>query len=169
MTRIHFAEEGSDVENGTGHRIQQETSHVSKPGPKRSRWATTRLQGQSGVKKRLSILNRIPKVHINAEEKPGDESQTGFKISSESPMGQEKVDVKSEFRKIYTNQPLPPDEIDENGHKKHEFPRNKIRTAKYTALSFIPKNLWFQFHNVANIYFLFVIILGVGSSPLGNS
>jgi phospholipid-translocating ATPase len=28
-------------------------------------------------------------------------------------------------------------------------------------LSFIPKNLWYQFHNIANVYFLFLIILNV--------
>lgn len=44
---------------------------------------------------------------------------------------------------------------------KTSYPRNKIRTAKYTPLTFIPKNIWFQFHNIANIYFLFIIILGV--------
>ncbi|CAH1777133.1 unnamed protein product [Owenia fusiformis] len=36
---------------------------------------------------------------------------------------------------------------------------NQIRTAKYTILNFIPKNLFEQFHRFANIYFLFVICL----------
>lgn len=47
------------------------------------------------------------------------------------------------------------------GHPIQQYKRNKIRTAKYTPISFIPKNLWFQFHNIANIYFLAVIILDV--------
>lgn len=68
----------------------------------------------------------------------------------------------SKGRTIYFNQPLPPDMFDEEGQIKVTYARNKIRTAKYTPLSFIPKNLYFQFHNVANIYFLFVIILNVG-------
>lgn len=50
---------------------------------------------------------------------------------------------------------------DEDGRPLATYPRNKIRTAKYTPISFIPKNLWFQFQNVANIYFLFIIIIGV--------
>ncbi|KAI5305541.1 hypothetical protein KEM56_004123 [Ascosphaera pollenicola] len=62
-------------------------------------------------------------------------------------------------RTIYFNQALPPEMLDEEGQLKITYARNKIRTAKYTPLSFIPKNLYFQFHNVANIYFLFVIIL----------
>lgn len=36
---------------------------------------------------------------------------------------------------------------------------NFIQTAKYTFWSFIPKNLWEQFHKKANVYFLFIAIL----------
>ncbi|KAI5290162.1 hypothetical protein KEM54_002315, partial [Ascosphaera aggregata] len=65
----------------------------------------------------------------------------------------------SQGRTIYFNLPLPPEMFDDEGQMKVTYARNKIRTAKYTPLSFVPKNLWFQFHNVANIYFLFIIIL----------
>ena len=64
-------------------------------------------------------------------------------------------------RKVYFNLPLPADAVDENGLPVTKFNRNKIRTAKYTPLSFVPKNLWFQFQNIANLYFLFLIILSV--------
>ncbi|KAJ2950400.1 hypothetical protein O0L34_g8644 [Tuta absoluta] len=36
---------------------------------------------------------------------------------------------------------------------------NKIRTTKYTFLSFIPKNLFEQFHRIANVYFIFIVLL----------
>ena len=36
---------------------------------------------------------------------------------------------------------------------------NKIETTKYTILTFLPKNLFEQFHRFANVYFLFIIIL----------
>ena len=36
---------------------------------------------------------------------------------------------------------------------------NTIRTTKYTVLTFLPKNLFEQFHRFANWYFLFIIIL----------
>ncbi|KAL4631216.1 putative phospholipid-transporting ATPase VB isoform X1 [Arapaima gigas] len=39
------------------------------------------------------------------------------------------------------------------------FPGNKIQTTKYTLLSFLPKNLFHQFHRLANLYFLFLVIL----------
>ena len=64
-------------------------------------------------------------------------------------------------RTVFVNVPLPPEAVDENGRPVKRYRRNKIRTAKYTPLSFIPKNLWFQFHNIANVYFLFLIILAV--------
>lgn len=64
-------------------------------------------------------------------------------------------------RIVYFNQPLPADAVDEQGHPLKHYKRNKIRTAKYTPISFVPKNLWYQFHNIANVYFLFLIILTV--------
>lgn len=36
---------------------------------------------------------------------------------------------------------------------------NAIHTTKYTVLNFVFKNLWEQFHRVANIYFLFIACL----------
>lgn len=36
---------------------------------------------------------------------------------------------------------------------------NRIRTAKYSLLTFLPKNLAEQFRRVANVYFLFIVIL----------
>uniref|UniRef100_A0AAR2KUZ4 Phospholipid-transporting ATPase n=1 Tax=Pygocentrus nattereri TaxID=42514 RepID=A0AAR2KUZ4_PYGNA len=40
-----------------------------------------------------------------------------------------------------------------------KYSGNKIRTTKYTLLSFIPKNLFEQLHRLANIYFLFLAAL----------
>ncbi|XP_048455998.1 phospholipid-transporting ATPase VD [Rhincodon typus] len=36
---------------------------------------------------------------------------------------------------------------------------NRIQTTKYTLLNFIPRNLFEQFHRVANLYFLFIVVL----------
>ncbi|MFT7806676.1 putative phospholipid-transporting ATPase VD [Arapaima gigas] len=36
---------------------------------------------------------------------------------------------------------------------------NRIRTTKYTLISFIPMNLFEQFHRAANLYFLFLVLL----------
>lgn len=38
---------------------------------------------------------------------------------------------------------------------------NGVSTTKYTLLSFIPKNLYEQFHRFANLYFLLIVILSM--------
>ena len=38
---------------------------------------------------------------------------------------------------------------------------NAISTTKYTILTFLPKNLFEQFHRYANIYFLVIVILSL--------
>jgi phospholipid-transporting ATPase len=42
---------------------------------------------------------------------------------------------------------------------KYEFTGNEIRTSKYTVITFLPKNLFVQFHRVAYIYFLVIAAL----------
>lgn len=55
-------------------------------------------------------------------------------------------------RLIYLNDP-------ERTNEKFEFSGNSIRTAKYSILTFLPRNLFEQFHRVAYIYFLVIAIL----------
>ncbi|KAK4483583.1 hypothetical protein RD792_010782 [Penstemon davidsonii] len=55
-------------------------------------------------------------------------------------------------RLIYINDP-------EKTNEKFEFAGNSIRTGKYSFLTFLPKNLFEQFHRVAYIYFLVIAIL----------
>lgn len=140
MARIQFDGEGE--------------SHVSKP-VKRMRWASQHITGQNALKKRMSVIKRFHRRSLSAEEKQQEED-AGVPTASD-PEGK----AESQPRTVYVNLPVPEDARDENGHVKQHFGRNKIRTSKYTPLSFIPKNLWFQFHNIANVYFLFIIILGV--------
>ncbi|KAG0682395.1 phospholipid transporting ATPase [Pichia californica] len=68
-------------------------------------------------------------------------------------------DLSHKKREIYWNLPLPATVLDDEG-KPQKYSRNKIRTTKYTPITFIPKNLYYQFGNVANIYFLAMNILG---------
>ncbi|CAG8469543.1 2360_t:CDS:1 [Racocetra fulgida] len=62
-------------------------------------------------------------------------------------------------RRIYVNLPLPATELDQYGQPKECYVTNKIRTSKYTLLTFLPKNLFEQFRRVANMYFLFLVVL----------
>ncbi|KAI8085080.1 uncharacterized protein BX664DRAFT_338483 [Halteromyces radiatus] len=65
----------------------------------------------------------------------------------------------TERRTIYVNMDIPPDELDDYGQPTRSFIGNKIRTAKYTWYTFLPKNLFEQFRGIANLYFLFLVIL----------
>ena len=143
----------------------QEESNVSNP-IKRIRWATQRVTGDKEQKKRHSIINRFHQRKAGSSEK---KRESGSSVDTPQLEGiQEEAEDATEDgehedirRRIFFNIPLPADAKDEEGHIVAQYARNKIRTAKYTPLSFIPKNLWIQFHNIANIYFLFVIVLAV--------
>ncbi|CAX42839.1 aminophospholipid translocase (flippase), putative [Candida dubliniensis CD36] len=63
-------------------------------------------------------------------------------------------------RTVFYNYDLPEYMIDSQGRPITQYPRNKIRTTKYTPITFLPKNLLLQFTNVANSYFLLIVILG---------
>jgi phospholipid-translocating ATPase len=65
----------------------------------------------------------------------------------------------TEGRTIYVNMQIPPDDLDDYNQPLTKFISNKINTAKYTWYSFIPKNLFEQFRGIANLYFLFLVIL----------
>lgn len=152
------------------------------PNPtKRLRWATQRLKGKNGSKKRGSILGRLHHRGSQGSEKKrdsagGESLGTDLGGIAEEPEDVEESEAGSPEndgdgqgpRKIYFNQALPPDAVDEDGHPLKHYRRNKIRTAKYTPISFVPKNIWYQFHNIANVYFLFLIILAVSLSLASN-
>lgn len=132
------------------------SNQISKP-TKRQRWATTRMGTASGVRKRVSIMDRLHRrSHLNDEKRKSAaaNSSNGGDASAD---GEEK----GPSRRVYFNVPIPESERDEEGFPNNNYPRNKIRTAKYSPITFVPMNIWFQFHNIANIYFLFVIILNV--------
>lgn len=129
---------------------------------KRIRWATQRVTGRKGTQKRRSIFNR----HLNRSQSVEKKRESaGDDPNGAAPEADDKEGKEGENnRTVYANQPLPPEAVDETGHPLQHFKRNKIRTAKYTPISFIPKNIWLQFHNIANVYFLFIIILSVSAS-----
>ena len=154
MASVRFP--GDEDVNETGSEIREVGSNISKP-TKRQRWATTRVAGSSGVRKRVSIIDRFHKRSEARDEKRKSSNTAGTPSDSASINDP----GSGSNRTIYFNIPIPESERDEEGHLKHVYPRNKIRTAKYTPLTFVPKNIWLQFHNIANIYFLFVIILNV--------
>ncbi|XP_076922236.1 phospholipid-transporting ATPase 1-like [Bidens hawaiensis] len=77
----------------------------------------------------------------------GDLDSERFSIS----MSRREIDD-VDARLVYVNDPIKTNE-------RFEFAGNSIRTAKYSVLSFLPRNIFEQFHRVAYIYFLFIAIL----------
>ncbi|XVF84151.1 hypothetical protein PTKIN_Ptkin17bG0002800 [Pterospermum kingtungense] len=96
-------------------------------------------------------------------------SSTSFDISSGSSLVQDKLNKSRRVgnksldfndnllyagnaRLIYINDP-------KRTNDKYEFTGNEIRTSKYTLITFLPKNLFIQFHRVAYLYFLAIAAL----------
>ncbi len=62
------------------------------------------------------------------------------------------------IRTVVPNHLIPPETLS-NDHPNRKYANNCIKTTKYTLLSFLPKNLFEQFHRFANLYFLFIVLL----------
>lgn len=62
------------------------------------------------------------------------------------------------FRTVVPNHIVPP-KTPRREHPNGNRCDNRVRTTKYTMLSFLPRNLLEQFHRVANLYFIFIVLL----------
>lgn len=62
------------------------------------------------------------------------------------------------LRTIVPNHVVPP-KTPSSQHPNGKRVNNRVRTTKYTMLSFLPRNLLEQFHRVANLYFIFIVLL----------
>lgn len=51
------------------------------------------------------------------------------------------------------------DEFGQPVNPNANFAGNMISTTKYSIWTFLPLNLWEQFHRFANVYFVFILIL----------
>ncbi|GAB0178868.1 phospholipid-transporting ATPase VA [Grus japonensis] len=63
----------------------------------------------------------------------------------------------SKTRLVRSNLLLPEAEVEKS--KRTVLASNRLKTTKYTVLSFLPKNLFEQFHRLANVYFVFIALL----------
>ncbi|KAG5248361.1 phospholipid-transporting ATPase [Salix suchowensis] len=106
----------------------------------------------------------------SAKEMLHDDNNTTFSASSEisrdsgnlgKPKGRshrksvrfdDGVLREEDARFIYINDPR-------RTNDQYEFSGNEIRTSKYTLITFLPKNLFIQFHRVAYLYFLAIAAL----------
>ncbi|KAM6939348.1 phospholipid-transporting ATPase VA [Lycodopsis pacificus] len=63
-----------------------------------------------------------------------------------------KTKTRTRTRTVHSNA------LHEENPNRH-YANNRIKTTKYTVLSFLPKNLFEQFHRFANVYFVFIALL----------
>lgn len=64
-------------------------------------------------------------------------------------------------RSVYFNEPLPEAAFDKKGKplRTWQFATNQLLTARYTVWNFVFKNLWEQYHRVANWFFTLIVVL----------
>lgn len=74
------------------------------------------------------------------------------RIRHKSVHFEENVAHEENPRLIYIDDP-------QRTNDKYEFTGNEIRTSKYTLITFLPKNIFIQFHRVAYLYFLAIAAL----------
>lgn len=86
---------------------------------------------------------------------------------NEKPMWRWKRKKRKEETKrvVVSNLPFESNRWKENPNRHYEG--NKIKTTRYSLLSFIPKNIFEQFHRFANIYF--VTIAALNFVPVVNA
>ncbi|KAI9599809.1 hypothetical protein KEM48_006338 [Puccinia striiformis f. sp. tritici PST-130] len=102
---------------------------------------------------------------LDQDEEEADEHTRNLKELEDSPaadLQRKQTDSsRQQRRSIYVNLVLPTVQVDKYGDPIARYVRNKVRTTKYTIITFFPKNMWEQFRNVANVYFLVLIIFQV--------
>ncbi|XP_055020750.1 phospholipid-transporting ATPase VA [Boleophthalmus pectinirostris] len=89
------------------------------------------------------------------------EEDTGGTSSKSAPKVKQrqrkKKSKESKTRTVHANILYDSAKGEENPNR--HYANNKIKTTKYTLLSFLPKNLFEQFHRFANVYFVFIALL----------
>ncbi|EJD46372.1 phospholipid-translocating P-type ATPase [Auricularia subglabra TFB-10046 SS5] len=133
------------------NRLEERAARRRKAKVKRSR---SRFFSKSSVAEDLQAAPVVPTLEVTPPPAP---------VSAE-PAAATPAAVTGPRRRVYLNQPLPASELDQRGDPSARYPRNKVRTTKYTPLTFIPKNLYEQFSRVANIYFVLTVVLTI--SPI---
>lgn len=143
--------------------VKAESGDDRSAGVKRLRFGTRRHKDGKPRVGRAKTL-KWARAHLhNPFESAGLASHDDEAFNTNDHLSGESKNRAHEKRSLFFHAELPPQLLDEEGNPSIIYPRNKIRTTKYTPLSFIPKNLSFQFNNIANVYFLTMVILGAFS------
>ncbi|XP_042867985.1 phospholipid-transporting ATPase VA-like isoform X1 [Penaeus japonicus] len=150
---------GQLVEGGRGHRRAGSRTDFILPEGHEQR-TREREQQHHHHKKTLSRSSSFPKGH----SRQASRSESIYTIRQhkrtlkQKIMFWKKVPEESRTRVVVANHVVPP-HVSRTQHPNGSYPDNRICTTKYTILSFLPKNLFEQFHRFANLYFLFIVLL----------
>ncbi|CAO3573025.1 unnamed protein product [Mortierella alpina] len=107
-------------------------------------------------------------IHDKSSSSSGGGGNNAGTDNNQQPLrrGMTRADTKISLRKsnkdsrrVFVNIPPPAQYLDKSGAPKLAYGSNRINTAKYTTLTFLPKNLFEQFRRVANMFFLFMAII----------
>ncbi|XP_076004758.1 phospholipid-transporting ATPase VA [Genypterus blacodes] len=82
---------------------------------------------------------------------------TGMANTTKMKRQRKKKNKENKTRVVHANILYEQAKGEENPNR--HYANNKIKTTKYTLLSFLPKNLFEQFHRFANVYFVFIALL----------
>ncbi|KLO12310.1 phospholipid-translocating P-type ATPase [Schizopora paradoxa] len=104
--------------------------------------------------------SRLKRLFSSSRSKEKRKEKSDDEVSSQGDLQTQPAPViKGQRRNVYVNVPLPPPERDAHGEPIARYVRNKVRTSKYTIITFIPRNLYEQFRRVANLFFLALVVI----------
>lgn len=115
----------------------------------------TREQGrlQSWGAMELHDVNTVPfEISTTPSASSAAPTPSSRRIRHKSVQFDDQILHEDSARLIYINDP-------KKTNDKYEFTGNEIRTSRYTFITFLPKNLFIQFHRVAYLYFLAIAAL----------
>ncbi|XP_062166085.1 phospholipid-transporting ATPase 1-like isoform X1 [Alnus glutinosa] len=116
-------------------------------------------------RRRLVSWGAMELQHNHISNNSIDSTSASFEISSSKPRRSlrrsrhKSLQFEDNFSSNEANPRLIYIDDPRKTNDKYEFSGNEIRTSKYTIITFLPKNLFIQFHRVAYLYFLAIAAL----------
>ncbi|KAK3151529.1 hypothetical protein QOZ80_3AG0247050 [Eleusine coracana subsp. coracana] len=144
----HLQEE-SDV-NRTAERFQSADSHFfNRLSVECSQKERQRKVSWGGV---MEMQRSPSSFEIGAVPSSHEKPNRSQRVRNKSTQFEDPFSSEHDPRLIYINDP-------DRTNDRYEFTGNEIRTSKYTLITFLPKNLFIQFHRLAYVYFLVIAAL----------